>query len=48
MKRLLLIWMLCLALPVLAQDPEYDDIIKPTFKGGDLTDSAHGSSIVCI
>lgn len=36
MKRLLLIWMLCLALPVLAQDPEYDDIIKPTFKGGDL------------
>ncbi|MBQ2842816.1 MAG: energy transducer TonB [Alistipes sp.] len=36
MKQLLLVLMLCLALPAMAQDPEYDDIIKPTFKGGDL------------
>lgn len=36
MKRLLLVLMLCLALPAMAQDPEYDEIIKPTFKGEGL------------
>lgn len=28
--------MLSVALPTVAQEPEYDDIIKPTFKGSDL------------
>lgn len=44
MKRLLLIWMLCLALPVLAQDPEAIPanqpdslLIHPTFKKGGVS-----------